>query len=142
MSAPMTRTNPRPRRLGRSAAAILAGIVVGAGLSLGTDQVLHVLRVYPPWGQPMYDPGLNLLALSYRIVYAVIGSYIIARLALYSPMGHALVGGAIGFAASLAGAIVAVPMNLGPAWYPIALALTSLPCAWLGGILYRMTGEK
>jgi hypothetical protein len=141
MSAPMTKTSPRPRRLGRSAAALVAGIVVGAGLSLGTDQVLHVLRVYPPWGQPMYDPGLNLLALSYRIVYAIIGSNIIARLAPYSPMGHAMVGGALGFAVSLAGAIVAIPMNLGPTWYPIALALTSLPCAWLGGILYRGTRE-
>ena len=32
-------------------------------LSLGTDQALHVLRVYPPWGQPMHPPWLNLLAL-------------------------------------------------------------------------------
>jgi hypothetical protein len=26
-------------------------------------------------------------------------------------------------------------MHLGPAWYPIAIALTVLPCAWLGGVL-------
>jgi hypothetical protein len=49
-------------------------------LSLGTDQVLHVLNVYPPWDQPMYDPRLNALALAYRCVYGVVGSYIIARL--------------------------------------------------------------
>ena len=42
-------------------------------LSLGTDQVLHVLGVYPPWNVPMRDPGLNLLALAYRSVYAVLG---------------------------------------------------------------------
>lgn len=23
------------------------------------------------------------------------------------------------------------------AWYPIALVLTALPCAWLGGAVYR-----
>ena len=26
--------------------------------------------------------------------------------------------------------------NLGPLWYPIALVLTMLPCAWLGGVLF------
>jgi hypothetical protein len=26
--------------------------------------------------------------------------------------------------------------DLGPAWYPIALAVTALPLAWLGGALY------
>jgi len=40
-------------RFGRSVGAVLAGFVVVAGLSLATDQVLHVLRVYPPWGEPM-----------------------------------------------------------------------------------------
>jgi hypothetical protein len=141
MSGPNTQVNPQPRRLGRSTAAVLVGILVGAVLSLGTDQVLHVLHVYPPWGEPMYDAKLNLLALSYRIVFAILGSYIIARMAPYSPMRHALVGGLIGFVLSLAGAIVAAPMKVGPIWYPIALALTALPCAWLGGILYRVTHE-
>jgi hypothetical protein len=142
MSAPTAPVTPQPRRWGRSSAAVLVGIVVGAVLSLGTDQILHVLHVYPPWGEPMYDPKLNLLALSYRIVYAILGSYIIARMAPHSPMRHALVGGLIGFVVSLAGAIVAIPMNLGPMWYPIVLALTALPSAWLGGILYRVTQEN
>ena len=25
-----------------------------------------------------------------------------------------------------------IPMNLGPAWYPIALAVLALPSVWLG----------
>ncbi|HEX7596081.1 MAG TPA: hypothetical protein VF387_06980 [Gemmatimonadaceae bacterium] len=141
MSTPIAPVNSQPRRWGRSSAAVAVGIVVGAVLSLGTDQVLHVLHVYPPWGEPMYEPKLNLLALSYRIVFAILASYIIARMAPYSPMRHALVGGLIGFVVSLAGAIAAIPMNLGPTWYPIVLALTALPCAWLGGILYRVTQE-
>jgi ABC-type xylose transport system permease subunit len=53
-------------------------------------------------------------------------------------MRHALILGAIGFVVSLAGAITATTMvDLGPAWYPIALVLTALPCAWLGGALHR-----
>lgn len=30
-------------------------------------------------------------------------------------------------------------MTLGPAWYPIALALSVFPTAWLGGVLHRRT---
>ena len=106
-------------------------------LSLGTDEVFHLLRVYPPWNEPMHAPSLNLLALSYRIVYTVLGSYIAARLAPSSPMLHAWVLGVIGFVLGTAGAIATIPMHLGPAWYPIAIAATALPCAWLGGVLGR-----
>ena len=123
-------------------AAILAGFVTVFALSLGTDQVLHVLNVYPPWGQPMHEPGLNLLALSYRLVIGVLGSYLTARLAPYAPMRHALIGGAIGFVLSTAGAVAAIPMNLGPAWYPILLALSALPTAWIGGVLYLTQHNK
>jgi len=106
-------------------------------LSLGTDQVLHVLHVYPPWGQPMFEPGLNFLALAYRCVYAVLGSWVAARLAPSAPMRHAMALGWIGFVLSAAGVVVAVKAsNLGPLWYPIALAVTALPCAWLGGIFF------
>jgi hypothetical protein len=67
----------------------------------------------------------------------VLGSYITARLAPHAPMKHALILGGIGFVLSLAGAIGASGMNLGPMWYPIALVITTLPCTWLGGYLYR-----
>ena len=96
-----------------------------------------MLAVYPPWGEPMYAPGLNLLALGYRIPYAILGSYVIAWAAPRNPMRHALMGGAIGFVLSLLSAVTAMNANLGPMWYPIALALTALPCAWLGGVLHR-----
>jgi hypothetical protein len=29
------------------------------------------------------------------------------------------------------------PLNLGPAWLPIAIVLSALPCTWLGGALHR-----
>lgn len=125
----------RPQR-GRSVRAIVAAFVAVFVLSLGTDQVLHMLNVYPPWGQPMYDRGLNALALSYRIVFGILGGYIAARLAPHSPMGHALTVGVIGFVLSSLGAFAAMQIDLGPDWYPIALALSAVPTAWLGGYLY------
>jgi hypothetical protein len=55
-------------------------------------------------------------------------------------MRHALALGIIGFAVAAAGAIVAITTyDLGPDWYPIALALTALPCTWLGGVLHGAT---
>ncbi len=133
MTAQTLSSAPRPRQLGRSILAVVAGFLTVVVLSLGTDQLLHVLRVYPPWGRPMHAPELNLLALGYRLVYTVLGGYATARLAPHSPMRHAWVLGFIGLFFGIVGAVTAIPMNLGPAWYPIAIVLTALPCAWLGG---------
>jgi hypothetical protein len=137
MTMQATALGTQPRNLGRSTGAIVLGFVAVVVLSLGTDEVLHLLKVYPPWGQPMFDPRLNLLALSYRIVYTILGSYIAARFAPRNPMRHALILGAIGFVLSIPGVIIATHANLGPVWYPIALVVTALPCAWLGGVLFE-----
>ncbi|HSL20248.1 MAG TPA: hypothetical protein VK886_01840 [Vicinamibacterales bacterium] len=135
VATPGTRTDKGG--LGRSIVAVATGFLSVAVLSLGTDQVLHMLNVYPPWGEPMHDPGLNLLALSYRIVFTIAGGYITASLAPHSPMRHVAVVGVIGLVLSTAGAIAAISIgNLGPAWYPIALAVTAFPCVWLGGLLH------
>ncbi|MEO5815615.1 MAG: hypothetical protein ABIT20_10080 [Gemmatimonadaceae bacterium] len=126
-----------PRRRGRSAAAIAIGFLVVAALSLAMDEILHLLAVYPPWGQPLREPSLNLLAFSYRSIFTVAGMYLTATLAPNAPMRHALIGGAIGTVVAAAAAVATIPMDLGPAWYPIALAITALPLAWTGGALYR-----
>ena len=124
-------------RILRSTMAVFVGFISVAVLSLGTDQVLHVLEIYPPWGKPMHDPSLNVLALSYRIVYTILGGYITASLAPHVPMRHVIVVGIVGFVAGSAGAITAITVaDLGPDWYPIALALTAFPCVWFGGVLH------
>jgi hypothetical protein len=141
MTSSITQSNSNQGSLLRSTVALFLGFVAVLVLSLGTDQIFHSLKVYPPWDQPMREPSLNLLALSYRIVYTVVGSYIAARLAPRNPMRHAMILGFIGFPIAVAGAIVGIKMDLGPAWYPIMLAVTTLPCAWLGGVLYRITAN-
>jgi hypothetical protein len=129
------------RRILKSIGAVLAGMVVGIAVTLGTDELLHVARVFPPWGQSMvgYD-GALLLATAYRVVYGIVGSYIIARLAPNRPMLLALIGGIIGLIVSTVGAVTT--WNSGPAfgphWYPLALIVTALPCAWAGGKLRLM----
>lgn len=131
----MSETHP-PRRIGRSIGAVLAGFVAVVILSIGTDLALVAAGVFPPLSQPAsFTTPLLLLATAYRSVYSVAGSYLAARLAPDRPMGHALALGVVGLAVSLAGAIVM--RGVGPAWYPIALILLAMPCAWLGGVLYR-----
>jgi hypothetical protein len=131
----------RPRHLARSIGAILAGFVFVFIVSLGTDELLHIAGVFPPWGASMigFDAAL-LLATAYRILFGIAGSYVTARLAPNRPMQHALVGGVAGFALSIAGAVAT--WNKGPAfgphWYPLALVVTALPTAWAGGKLRLM----
>jgi hypothetical protein len=126
------------RHVGRSILAVLAGMIAGIVLSLATDVLLHLARVFPPWGASMdgYD-GALLLATIYRTVYGILSSYIAARLAPNRPIFHAMVLGILGFVVSLLGA--AATWNKGPAfgphWYPVALVVLALPTAWLGGKL-------
>lgn len=126
---------------------LFAGFVVVVILSIGTDVALHAAGVSPPLGQPMSDP-LLFLATIYRSIYAVIGSYITARVAPDRPMQHALAGGIVGLVLSIIGAVVAwnKVATLGPHWYPLALVVTALPCAWVGGKIRMMQlgglGEK
>ena len=122
--------------LGRSIIAVIAGIVVGAGLSIVTDEVLHLLKIYPPWNERMSD-GLFVLATAYRLVFSVLGSYVIARLAPWRPMKHAMVGGMLGLIVSTIGAVATWNKDLGPHWYSVLLAVTALPCAWVGGALWE-----
>src|SRR2546428_5275742 len=89
-----------PRRRWRSVGAVVAGFVVVFVLSVGTDQVLHVLKVYPPWGEPMAG-ALYVMATAYRIVYTILGGYITARLAPDAPVRHALILGLVGLVAGL-----------------------------------------
>ena len=126
----------------RSVVAVLSGFLTVAVLSLGTDQVLHVLNVYPPWGEPMWNPGLNLLALGYRTVYTVLGGYLTAALAPRRAMKHVAVVGVIGLVLATLGAVVAISVaDLGPVWYPVLLAVLSFPSVWIGGV-WRQRGRS
>jgi len=125
------------RRVLRRIGAVLAGLLAIFAITTVTDLVMHRTGVFPPVGAPAMSDLLFLLALAYRFVFDIAGCYLTARLAPDRPMGHALALGAIGVLLSIAGAIVM--WGQGPAWYPLALAASSLPCAWLGA---RLRGAR
>jgi hypothetical protein len=131
----MTQTD-RPRHGLRGSGAVLAGLVTIIVTSMLTDAVMHGTGVFPPAGQPMAG-GLFLLALAYRTVYGVAGSYVTARLAPSRPLKHALILGTIGTVVGLAASIATWKLGpeFGPKWYALAVAAIGLPCAWLGARL-------
>jgi len=120
----------------KTAGSLLAGLFTIFILSTAVDVVLHATGVFPPWGEPMAD-GLFLLATAYRLAISILGCYLAARLAPKQPMGHALTLGVIGVVITTAATIAT--WNKGPAfgphWYPVALIVLALPCAWVGGKL-------
>jgi hypothetical protein len=123
----------RPRRL-RSVGAVAAGLFGIFAITTATDLIMHATGIFPPASAPPMSNPLFLFAFAYRFVYDVAGSWLTARLAPTRPMRHALVLGAIGLVLSIAGAIAM--WDAGPAWYPLGLAASALPCAWLGARLH------
>jgi hypothetical protein len=128
-----TATAARSLRIPRRIGAVAAGLIAIFAVTTGVDIAMHLCGIFPPMGAPPMSTGLFLLALGYRLAIDVAGCWLTARLAPDRPMAHALALGGIGLVLSLAGAIVL--WNAGPHWYPIALAVSSLPSAWLGGRL-------
>ena len=129
-------TRPRGgRRLARRIGAVLAGLVAIFATTTATDAVMHATGIFPPPGAPPMSGALFLLAFAYRFVFDVAGCYLTARLAPDRPMRHALALGTLGLVLSIGGAVAL--WDAGPAWYPLALAASALPCAWLGGRLHQ-----
>ncbi len=129
------------RRIGRSILAVVAGIVVGVVLSTATDIGLHAIGLAPSVKE-RWPNHLLLIATLYRSIYGIFGSYVIARLAPNLPMAHSLTAGALGLVLSTLGAIAAWSTTVGQHWYPVALALTALPTAWIGAKLWLMQSHS
>ncbi len=131
-------TLPVPsRRIGRSFLAVLSGIVVAIVFSAGTDFGLHAIG-FAPSVKERWPNHLLVLATLYRSIYGIFGSYVIARLAPNRPMAHSLAAGTFGLVMSSFGAIVAWSTTVGQHWYPVLLALSVLPTAWVGAKLWLM----
>jgi hypothetical protein len=115
--------------------AILAGIIFIVVTHTGTDFLLEKLGIFPPPGQGFNITWMVLTATVYRSIYTVGGGYLTAALAPEPRLRYVMILGVFGLVMGTLAAIVTIPMKLGPAWYPIALAVLALPCVWLGGRL-------
>lgn len=128
----------------RSAVAIAAGFFVTVVASVTADALMHATGVFPSSPGAMSDP-LFILASGYRALFTVVGGFVTARLAPDRPMRHAWILAGIGLAAGLAGVVlyfVAGRSQLGPAWYPVSIAVEAIPCVWFGGLLATCAGTR
>lgn len=115
--------------------AILAGMIFIVVTHTVTDFVLESLGIFTPREQGLHTTWMVVTATIYRSIFSVGGGYVTAALAPEPRMRYVLILGLIGLVISSVAAVATIPMNLGPAWYPIALAVLALPCVWLGGKL-------
>ena len=121
----------------KSIGAVIAGLFFIFLTHNGTDLILESLGIFTPITERFETTWMVVTALVYRILFSIAGCYVTAWLAPSKPMLHAMILGTIGLVLSTAAAIVLIPRDLGPAWYPIALAVSALPCAWIGGKLVQ-----
>jgi hypothetical protein len=116
---------------------VLTGFFAVVVTTTVNDVVINATGVFPPWGERMPD-GLFTLPLAYRIVYAVLGGYIAARLATNRPVSHAMVLGGIGFVLGAFGTFATAGQGAayGPIWYSLLVTATALPCSFAGAKVY------
>jgi len=119
----------------KSIGAVLAGIIFIVMTHTAADRIFEALGIFPSPDQGLHITWMLVTALIYRIIFEIAGGYLTAALAPSSPTLHAVILGVIGTVISVAAAIAVIPMGMSPAWYPVALAVTALPAAWLGGKL-------
>jgi hypothetical protein len=132
---PASHTHTR-RRVLRSVGAVLAGVLVNIVVVGTIDAAMRAAGIYPPMFQPMAGHQWA-LALASRVIFAVVGGLLTARLAPSVPMRHVMVLGAIETLLSVP--FVLVNWNkpeFGPHWFAMSVAITCLPCAVLGGLMY------
>lgn len=118
----------------KSIGAVLGGFVSVVVLSVLTDTFLESIGFFPPITQGLFDPGLLVIALVYRTLYAFVGGFITGKL---TPNKKSLklvkilvaIGTIMGTLGVFAG------WNLSQHWYPISLVFTSALAVWFGGKL-------
>jgi hypothetical protein len=122
----------------KSVWAVVAGVLVIIVVTTIVDIVLHLVGVFPPMAKRL-DDAHAMIATSYRIVISIGGAWLTAWLAPANPMKHAMILGAVGVVLGTIGVVATWNLDLGPRWYPIALAALSIPQCWAGGKLYELT---
>lgn len=120
--------------------SIIAGFLFTAIITTAVDHILHVTKVFPPYGEPFRETGLLILAFAYRALFAITGSYITARIAKEKARKAVLILGCIGTVAWLAGLIQF--WNLAPVWYNIGGLISAIPYAFIGLNIYTKSTFK
>ncbi|MBI5373445.1 MAG: hypothetical protein HZA79_15585 [Sphingobacteriales bacterium] len=124
------------KKLMRSAAAITAGLLTGAVLSVLTDTLLEKtgIIIEEPFRE---NPDWVILGIVfYRALYGIAGTFVTARLAPDTPLRHVLILGTIGLIVGIAGAVI--QWHIPPHWYPLSLIILTPVTTFLGYKLSKL----
>jgi hypothetical protein len=135
MSTPMTKNT------WKSVWAVVAGVLVIIVVTTLVDVLMHMAQVFPPMDTALNDTQ-SLIASSYRLLISIGGAYFTAKLAPQKPMKHALILGIVGTVLGTLGVVATWGKGMGPAWYPISLAVLAIPQCLVGGWLYERRHPK
>jgi hypothetical protein len=125
----------------RLSLAVVAGIVSSKILTVITHEAFHNAGMLPALGKPLFDLKELWLAMAFHSLYAVLSAMLTAHLAQNQ----------IRKAVIILGSKEAILWALGiillwkdaPAWYNIMKAVTGIPLAMLGGMIYVwLSGKK
>jgi hypothetical protein len=118
----------------RSVVALIIGFAAVVVLALAADSLVRQLvpDLFDSSGGTK-NTALLAFAIAYVSLFAVVGSWLTARLAPNHPMGHALLLGGISFVLSIG--VTISQWNAAPTWYHVGSLLVILPSASLGGWL-------
>ena len=129
----------------QSIGAVVAGYLVSAVLTAVTIAILGVLFPESYTAENIAWVVFNVI---YGCAFAVIGGYVVARLAPSRPFAHATVLGVLMavFALITGSAMSSAPPSPEyanqPGWYYLVLAITVLPSILLGAWLYMRGVNK
>lgn len=130
--------------------AVLAGFVLILILSVATDTLLENTGIFPTI-EEQKKVGfnvlwMNILAISYRFVYGVLGGYCTARLSISRPMRNVVVLGLVGTVVAIIGNVVVSQIpemaNILPLWFSIALVIIAFPSVWLGAKIQQIQNRQ
>jgi hypothetical protein len=113
---------------------VLAGLLLLAVLSVGADILLRGFfpKAFGP-SEAAQGTLASVVTILYAAGFAVLSSYLTARLAGSRPVMYALVLGGIVFLFALGGLIGS--WQRAPAWFNVGFLAMIFPSAWLGGFL-------
>ncbi|MFA6469327.1 MAG: hypothetical protein WCW35_10555 [Bacteroidota bacterium] len=120
--------------------AIVAAILINGILATAIDHVFHTTGIYPPYGEPMHEFPMLLLAYSYRALITIFAAYITAMIAKEKAKTAIYFTGILGTLLWLAGSIAM--WDAAAAWYNIIGILTALPLAITGWKLFERKSQQ
>jgi hypothetical protein len=136
----MTTAKAAPNHpVARGVLAISAGFIAVVVLSVVTDTIMQSFGFFVAGSASIGEVGPFAFALIYRSAFGIVGSWVAARMAPSHPMRYALIVGGIGLFLGILGAVTMTGKEFGPEWYPWALVVATMPCAWAGGLFAQQS---